>query len=437
MKTRTLKILGWTGGALLLAGLTALCIGSIRAASGADPQKEQTSDSFKASGDTIEADDDAVRAAGIRTFQVKASEVPVTLTLTGRTGLNMETVAHVHAQFGGKVNQVGPELGAHVNGPEAPGGPTVLCVIESNELAQAKSGYIQAKVQLKLDEDNLVRTKELVQSTVLAPKFLLDAQTAVTKDRASLEAARQQLLVFGLKQSEIEQVETQQGRQRMDYVITSPRSGVVAEKGVSGGEVADPTLNLFTIADTSTLWVWGDVYERDLQRIKVGQPARIVFTSEPDHPRECRIDWISPVLDPNTHSVRVHGTLGNRDGRLLADMYGTMIVTVDPGKNSMVVPAECIVRRGSEAYVLVEAGKNGNKTVYRRTRVQIEPVDVGFGASGSSSAAATATGSIRQADESGPESRPIRITDGLGPGDVIVRSGALGLFNEMEQQTRQ
>ena len=437
MTSNARKIVGWIGGTLLLAAVVAACVGAIHAASSAAQEQDASSDSFKVTRDQIVADDDAIRTACIRTMRIEPKDVPLTLTVTARTGLDMENVAHVHAQFGGKVKQVGPQLGDQVQGPDAPGGPTVLCVVESNDLAQAKSNYLQAKVQLKLDQDNLSRTKELVKSTVLADKFLLDAESAVAKSTAALEAARQQLLVFGLTQLQIDQVSAQQGRQRMDYVITAPRSGVVAEKGVSGGEVADPTVNLFTIADTSTMWVWGDVYERDLRRINVGQPVRIVFTSDPDRPRECRIDWISPVLDPNTHSIRIRGGLDNKDGRLLADMYGTMRVTVDPGKNSIVVPSESVVRQGNDSYVFVQSGQRGNKSVYRRTKVTVEPLDVGFGASESAAAAATADGSASRAGPNDAPGRLLRITDGLRPGDLVVSRGTLGLFNEIEQQSRQ
>lgn len=437
MKNNLWKYLAWTGGTLLVAIVCVVCVQRIHAGATEPHKDDPDNDAYKISGDgVITADDDATKTAGIRTMSVKAIDVPETLTLTGRTGLDMENVSHVHAQFGGKVTQVAPELGAMVKGPEAPGGPTTLCVIESNDLAQAKANYLQAKVQLKLDDENLGRTRELVKSTVLADKFLLDAQSAVTKDRAILEATRQQLLVFGLNQKEIEQVDAQQGRQRMDYVITSPRSGVVAEKGVSGGEVADPTVNLFTIADTSSMWVWGDVYERDLRRIKVGDPMQVIVTSDPDHPRNCKIDWISPVLDPNTHSIRVRGKLANPDGHLLADMYGTLVVTVNPGKNSIVVPADCVVRQGTDAFVFAVESRGGGRTEYRRVKVQIAPVDVGFGISDSAVAATSAGRDTSRSGADDTAARPIRVVQGLRAGQIIVQSGALGLFNEMEQHAR-
>jgi cobalt-zinc-cadmium efflux system membrane fusion protein len=437
MNPKTKSILGWAAFGLVAVAAGGFLLESIRAK--AEVADTAAPPSYKLIGDNvIETDADAVKTAGLTTATVETRDLPVTLTLTGRTGLNMENVTHVHAQFGGKVTQINPELGAMVNGPGAPGGATVLCVIESNDLAQAKSNYLQAKVQLKLDQDNLDRTQELVKSTVLAPKFLLDAQSAVTKDAAALEAARQQLLIFGLSQKDFEQIDTQQGQQRMDYIITSPRSGVIAEKGVSGGEIADPTINLFTVADTSTMWVWGDVYERDLRQVKIGEPVKAVFTSDPDHPRECKIDWISPVLDPNTHSIKVRGLVDNADGRLLADMYGTLSVTIDAGKNSVVVAADCVIRRGTAGFVFVREDSGNNSIHYRKTPVKVEPVDVGFGVSDSAAAATSAGGDSNGHTNSNgtPPSQPLRIVDGLKPGQVIVRNGALGLFNFMEQAAK-
>jgi cobalt-zinc-cadmium efflux system membrane fusion protein len=408
--------------------------------------EEAPADPYRMVGaDVIEADAEAVSAAGLRSRPVSVRNLPVTLTVTARTGLDMESVTHVHAQYGGKVTRVTPELGAIVRGPEAPGGPTVLCVIESNDLAQAKAAYLQAKIQLKLDADNLGRTRELVRSLVLAEKFLVDAESAVTKDTAALDAARQQLLVFGLSQGGIDEIESQQGKQRMDYVITCPRSGVIAEKGVAGGEIADPTINLFTIADTSRIWVWGDVYERDLHQVKVGDAARVVFTSDPDHPRDCRIDWISPVLDPNTHSIRVRGTIDNTARPLLADMYGTMVVTVDPGSNSMVVPGDAVVRRGSESFVFVQVESSGGSARYRRVAVKVAPVDAGFGTTdagfGTTDAAAATAATSAGGDTSltggtAAAGGLIRVTSGLSAGQLVVESGALGLFNEMQQHER-
>jgi membrane fusion protein, heavy metal efflux system len=311
-------------------------------------------------------------------------------------------------------------------------------------------------IQVKIDEQALSRAKELFVANVLAEKFLVDAESQLMKDQSAQEAARQQLLIFGLKDKEIDEVRKEAvleaasvtaggagasrpsrtteevRRERMGYILTAPRGGVVAEKFVAGGEAAVPQNNLFTIADTSTLWIWGDVYERDLSRVKVGQAMKVYFTSEPDRGRDCTVDWISPVLDPVTHSIKIRGIIDNSDGHLLSDMYGTMIITVSDGKNSLIIPADAVIRQDEDAYVFVQASQGGGKTQFRRTPVKLEPVDVGFGAAETASAAAGSAS--RNTGGQGKSSGVMRIADGLKAGDLIVVNGGVGLFNEMKEQ---
>ena len=131
------------------------------------------------------------------------------------------------------------------------------------------------------------------------------------------------------------------------------------------------------------------------------------------------------------------GVIDNKAGRLLADMYGTLLVTVDSGKDALVIPAACVVRQGTASYVFVEEPGHGSTLEFKRTLVQVEPVDVGFGTSDSAAAATSSTGDSGRAGTPGVEDRPVRIVAGLQPGQKVVRSGALGLFNELQQHTKQ
>jgi hypothetical protein len=410
---------------------------------------------FVVKGDSIEVSDDGLAPAGIQVATVSTADVPKTLTLTAKTGLDMDTVAHVSALFGGKVTNISVSLGQTVLGPESAGGPTKMCVIESNDLAQDKANWLQALIQVKIDEQGLARAKDLFAANVLAEKFLVDAESQLMKDQAVQEAARQQLMIFGLSDSEIDAirkeaaVEAQNAskggtapakpqksideirRERMGYVLTAPRSGVIAEKFVADGEAAVPQTPLFTIADTKLLWIWGDVYERDLDQVKKGQKMKLYFTSEPTRARECTVDWISPVLDPNTHSIKIRGILDNSDGRLLSDMYGTMLVTLDAGLNSIVVPSDAVVRVGNKAFVFVQVGSAGGKTQFLKTPVTVESVGVGLGTMDTAVDAAVVGAPAATASGSSPIL--VRITRGVTAGQTIVKSGALGLFNEMAQ----
>jgi cobalt-zinc-cadmium efflux system membrane fusion protein len=448
---------------LFLIAIAALCfhkpiVAAFAATTASTPADSDSSQAgpYTVDGDTISVNQAALTPAGIKLMQVEARDVPMTLTLTAKSGFNMETVTHVSALFGGRVTDIRVGLGDTVKGPKDPAGPTKLCIIESNDLAQDKAAWLQAQIQLKIDQDALVRTKSLFSASVVAEKALIDAESAVQKDQAVQEAARQQLMIFGLTDSDIDSIRKEAAeeavdktgnpprgatpqqsveelrRQRMGYTLTASRGGVIAEKFVAGGETAVPQTNLFTIADTRTLWVWADVYERDLSRVKVGQSFKVCFTSEPNRARESKIDWISPVLDPTTHSVKLRGRLDNSDGHILSDMYGTMVVTVQEGKDSVVVPATAVQREEENAFVFVQSATKDQSITFKRTPVRIEPVDVGFGAGDAASAAAGSA--ARNTGGAEQSSDLVRIADGLHTHDTIVITGGVGLLNEMKEQ---
>lgn len=368
------------------------------------PAVEDDHGPFKVEGASIRVPDSAAERMGLKVKAVTPQSEPVTLTITGKTGLNQETVAHVHAQFPGRIVEVGPVLGTRVRGPGDPEGPpTVLCVIESTDLANAKSAWVQAKVQAEQDADMLRRTDQLVKDGVLSDKSLLDAQVAVRKSAAAKEQARQQLLIFGLTDADLADIETQQGRERMVYRITAPRSGLLIEKNVTRGELADNQTNLFTIADLSTLWVWGDVYERDWSRLKLGQKVKVDVAARPGDPRQAAIEWISPVLDTTTRSVKVRCSLNNSDHLLLSDLFATLTVEIAPQDQAVVLPTSAVVRTFKDHCVFVRTAGGGEGSTYERRTVTAESLDPGR----------------------------LRITSGLSRGDLVVENGALSLLTEM------
>lgn len=379
------------------------------------PAESAVASPYLVRDDRVSFSQETLVAAGLRLETVRSTDEPVLLRITGRTGQNAEMVTHVHAQFPGRVAEVGVQLGSIVRGPGDPSGPqTVLCVVESTDLAAAKSDYLKAKVQLETDQDSLRRADSLGKSGVVSEKAQRDAQATVRKSQADQEAARQRLLLFGLSEQEMGGIETQQGRERTLYKVLAPRSGMVTEKSTSPGELADPSTNLFTIANTSTLWVWGDVYEHDLARLKIGQPMLVTVAGHEGLPIQSSVDWISPVIDPGTRSVRVRGTIRNApvpnsdQSRLLADMYAMIAVVLDPGHGSVVLPATAVVNQGERAYVFVAGrGKIETSTVVAERRaVRAVPLD----------------------------KDRVRVSEGLNPGEEVVVSGGLGLLTQMQQE---
>lgn len=402
----------WCAGILLCLAATAYATSGearrmIRAGLGIDPLQSQTpaepESPFRIEGQRITVPRELVSAAGLRWRRVEPVDAARTLRLTGRTGLNLDTVAHVHTQFPGRLVSLGRALGDEVRAASGSEPGTLLCQIESVDLAQAKSDYLKARVQLSVEEDTLSRTTTLLQSGVVSDKAQFDAENAVRRSVADLDAARQKLMVFGLTEADLGGVEKQVGRERTLYDVRAPRSGVIVEKNVTSGELADTSVNLFTIADTGTLWVWGDVYERDWRSVRVGQGMDVEVAGRTGEAVRCTIDWISPVIDGSSRSVRVRGMIPNPDRRLLADMFATLTVTLDPGAGSLVVPKTALVRRADKACAFVVVSETGSELVFERRPVETEHLDAG-------------------AD---------RLVRGLSAGESVLVEGALRLDEEM------
>jgi multidrug efflux pump subunit AcrA (membrane-fusion protein) len=186
-------------------------------------------------------------------------------------------------------------------------------------------------------------------------------------------------------------------------------SGVVAEKNVTRGEYADSTLNLFTIADTRRLWVWGDVYEMDWGKVKVGQRLRVSIGAT-GRSYGTVIDLVGPALDLTTRGIRVRGTIDNPDGAVLKDMYADLTVVVGEDPNALTAPAEAVIRGpdGAEAHVFVRrpGATAGGAEAYELRPVRIEELE---------------------------DSR-VRLLSGVAAGESVVTSGAAVLNDEMRRK---
>lgn len=398
------------GGFVLATGVA---IGTLSSREHRDNQsKPSQARDFRVVEQTIEVSSEMAKRLQLETSELKPSSVVVTLHLTGKTSFDGDHVAHVKVQFPGKIMTTGPAVGTAVTGPaDAPDRKgTFLGTIESIDLGNAKNTYQKAVVQLDLDQEMARRVKELVDAGVLADRFLKEAEASRRMDEANQEFARHSLFVFGLNERDLEKIPGQERWGRMAYDLTSPVSGIIAEKNVTLGEYTDSTVNLFTIADTRHMWVWGDVYEKDWGKVKVGQKVTVSIAAFPERTYETTIDLIAPALDPITRGIRVRGKIDNQDGKILKDMYSDLKVDIGEDRDALVGPRESVVRglQTGEAYAFVRkpspSGSEGQ--LYERRAVHFEDL----------------------------EGHRVRFLEGVKPGESLLTVGAGTLYDEMRRK---
>jgi cobalt-zinc-cadmium efflux system membrane fusion protein len=135
--------------------------------------------------------------------------------------------------------------------------------------------------------------------------------------------------------------------------IRSPFPGVVIRVQAAPGDVVDPGTGLFSITDLSEVWVQAEVYEGDLGRIRLGQPARISVGTYPDETFSGTVTYVSDTLDPKTRAARVRCVVPNSDRRLKLDMFATVEVPTTVSRTVLAVPTAAVQEIGGRHVVFV------------------------------------------------------------------------------------
>ncbi|HCV42433.1 MAG TPA: hypothetical protein DGH68_03045 [Bacteroidetes bacterium] len=198
---------------------------------------------------------------------------------------------------------------------------------------------------------------------------LRDAPEDVVAGAADLlNQARQKLLRWGFTEQQVKRLDETREIART-VTMLSPISGTVVKKNVDPQHYAAMGEDIYDVADLSTVWIYLDMYEKDIRFVRVGQTVRTTTEAYPNETFVGRVAFIDPVLNADTRTVRVRTEFPNPGGKLKPNMYVKALIAV-PSMNTLVVPASSIMSTGKRNVVWVEVQPNS-----------FEPRDVMIGAS--------------------------------------------------------
>ena len=274
---------------------------------------------------------------GVRTAALKVQPVHRLIRAFGRVDYAEPNISLVTLKFEGWVEKLFVDsTGRPVRRGEA------LLEIYSPDLVSAQQEYLLA-----------LKAKDLAGSSGLSV----------------LSSAREKLKLWGITDRQVEDLE-RTGEMKRTLPVYAPISGIVIEKEVLNGQKVMPGENLFKIADLSTVWVLGDIYEYELPFVKTGQEAMISLSYFPGETFAGRITYIYPYLNPETRTNRVRIEVKNPELRLKPEMYANLEVHVDYGAR-LAIPADAVLDAGVKNIVFVDMGDG-----------YFEPREVKLGAKG-------------------------------------------------------
>lgn len=276
---------------------------------------------------------DQIERSKISIQPVQSGVLQTRLRVPGTIIPDRSRVGRVPSKVVGTVAELKKGLGDSVAAGE------VIAILDSREVADAKSEYIAAIVNFGLQETLYQREKTLWEKQVSSEQRLLRADATFREAQVRRDVAKQKLSALGVSDESIANLvasgHAASGLER--YEIRAPISGRIVEQLVDigtpmGGE--GQAHELYAIADLSKVWVELSISPQDLPSIKEGQHLTIEGTTRSDG----TIIFTSPVLNEATRSARVIASIDNRDGAWRPGSFVSAEIAISELKADLVIP---------------------------------------------------------------------------------------------------
>jgi cobalt-zinc-cadmium efflux system membrane fusion protein len=263
------------------------------------------------------------------------------LNVTGVVQPDISRAVPVISLAAGRVVEVKARLGDQVKKGQ------LLMKVQSNDVAGAYQNYRKAVNDELLARLNLERQKILYEKGAVAKSALEQAEDVEKDAVAGLDAATEQMRLLGIDKEHPSAI----------VDILAPISGIITEQQVTAaaGVQGLGAPNPFTISDLSYVWIICDVYENDLDAVKVGEFADIRLSAYPDKVLKGRIDNILPVLDPTIRTTKVRLEVPN-PGTMRVGMFVTATFYGKKAVTRAAIPAAAILHLHDREWVYTPLG---------------------------------------------------------------------------------
>lgn len=289
---------------------------------------------------------EAVHMAKIETAPVLLGPLDNRVSFTGELVFNEERLAKIHSRVPGRVVQIVADYGQVVKPGE------VLAIIDSVELSQAQMSSRQAAAKLNAAQKAYDRARLLYEGKAISRAELQERQARLEVERADLDYAQNRLRLLGA--GGIAPTSVAKGaRSGASFALRSPIAGRVVDRKVTPGLVVKEDEDLFTVADTSGLWCFVQIPEKDLPLVNAGSQAAITVSSLPGEEFPGRVDFLADMVDKATRTVRARVRVDNQNNRLKAGMFANIAVKIGQ-RTVLSVPETAVLAANGESFVFVE-----------------------------------------------------------------------------------
>ncbi|MYA76661.1 MAG: efflux RND transporter periplasmic adaptor subunit [Gemmatimonadetes bacterium] len=346
---------------------------------GEEPSGQPTATSTAAaSGAAIVIDPVTIQNIGVQTATVQERPLTRSIRTVGHLDYNEEMFSRINVKYAGwieklYVNETGQQI--------AEGDP--MLDIYSPELVAAQEEYLLAFQNVKNLENSTFEN--------------------ITRGASSLlDASKRRLLYWDVTAAQIRELE-ERGTIARTLTIHAPSKGIVVERMAELGMRVTPGMDLYRMADLSTIWAFAHVYDADTPWLSPGLTAEMELPYNPGKVYRGTIDYIYPYLDRASRDIKIRLVFPNRNLELKPQMYANIRLSARGDRPVLVIPESAVIHSGERnvVFIALEGGR-------------FEPREVTLGMEG--------------------EGGYVQATDGVRDGEQVVTSAQFLIDSESRLQ---
>ncbi|HLP17606.1 MAG TPA: efflux RND transporter periplasmic adaptor subunit [Bacteroidota bacterium] len=333
---------------------------------------------------------------GLTVYTVTRKPLTGGLTIPATIVPNQDLEARIGSLVPGRVHQVFVKAGDMVSAGQ------VMMTVEGLDVGAIKAGFLKARAAFEYTKTAYERQKKLFDENVGSQKAMLESKAEYDKARAEYTAEDRRIHSVGFTDEDV-----LNGKKADEHVagtlpIKSQISGVVVERNVVVGQFVDPMTNAFRVINTRSVWIDGQIYEKDMAKINRTSAATFTTSTYPHEVFHGRVLNIGQTVDEHSRTITVRGEFDNPQGKLKSNMFGDLTISLGIQSEALMVPEESVVRENGGAYVFVQTT---DTTFIKRTIV-----------------AGTAVGTM------------IEIREGVKEGERVASAGVFSLKSELKKE---
>jgi len=303
---------------------------------------------------------------GIELGNLSQLNLGASLKVNGQLELPPQNMASVSAIIGGRVQSVSVVEGDFVKKGQ------VIATLNNPEFISMQRAYLAAKSNLTYLEKDYVRKKELEKEGITSARAFQESEAAYFNAKADLNAAKATLNLLGVNTAQADK-----GVISASIPVVAPIQGYIQKIEINIGKSVAPEQEMFEIVDNNFLHLGLNVFEKDIEKLGMGQKIAFTLSTRPNKIYEAEIFALGKAFDLDTRSVKVHAKIiGTHEG-LLTGMFVEARIATD-SKMVDALPDEAFVNEKGLDYVFVQREKDKEDIVLEKIQVIKGVSDLGF-----------------------------------------------------------